>query len=372
MKLRILHTNFLHQWVGESKRIFNKARELTLRGHRVVLVSPQGADINQRAREIGIPVVDDVYFASGWNPQRELQDFLTLRRVIREEDIQVVHTHGSKDSWAGALAARSLSSRILVIRTRHNIFPVARHFGNRLLYRQLTDHVVAISHNIMDSFTADEFLPPHRLTLIHTGIELEQYQPDISATGMRGDLGFPEDQPLIGTIASLIPHKGQSDLLEAAALVIKDRPANFLLAGGCHSTGRKPLEEQAQRLGISSHIKLLRFRQDIPQLLAALDVFVLPSRQEGLGTAIIEALAMEKPVVATNIGGIPDLVKNEATGLLVPSHDPQSLAQAILRLLNDRQFARQLGQAGRKWMEQEFTVDNMVNQTEAMYYKLLG
>jgi len=372
VNLRILHTNFLHQWVGESKRIFNKVYHLSQRGHQVILVSPPEADINPRAKKLRIPVVEDVSFASGWNPRQDIRDFLTLRRVIQEEGIQLVHTHGSKDSWAAALATRSISSQILVLRTRHNIFKVSRHPLNRLLYRQLTDHVVAISQHIMDSFTADGFLPERRLSLIHTGVEVEQYQPGIDGSYIRAELDIPPDEPLIGTIASLIPHKGQAVLLEAAALMLQQgRPVNVLLVGGCHSTGRKPLEEQAQRLGIGSRLRLQRFRQDIPQILAALDVFVLPSLQEGLGTAAIEALAMERPVVATRVGGIPDVIQDGVTGLLVPPGDPQSLAQAILRLLDNRELAQALARAGRKHIKREFTVQGMVDKTEALYYRLL-
>ncbi len=382
MKLRILHTNFLKHWGGESQRIWRKVQYLSRRGHYVALASPANAVITKMVRDVGLPVCDQVSFGKRWSLNRDIHDVQVLRKFIQEEKIQILHTHGSKDAWLGGLAAQ-LTPGVIMVRTRHNIFPVRRHPGNRWLYRGLSDQVIAISEYIRHSLTVDGFLPPERVHLIHTGIEVNHYCPGNGRPSsahknhdrihVRREFGIPQDKPLVGTVAHLAPHKGHRYFMEAAALALQADPdIYFLIVGSGGGRYPKELKELAHKLSLGSRLIFAGSRSDIPAILCALDVFVNPSLKEGLGIATLEALAMARPVVGTAVGGIPESVRDGETGLLVPPADPMAMAGAILKLLSDRDLGRRLGHAGRLLVEKEFSAQTMVDRVESLYYSLLG
>lgn len=359
--------------VGETNRIFFLCRELKKRGHEVIVATPAISELAPKARDAGMEVYDEVSFQKGTHPYLVVQDVLRLKKIIEERRIQILHTHGSKDSWAGAVAAYLASPRPLTIRTRHNIFPVARHPLNRLLYRRLTDHLVVISEFILNSYIHDGFMEAQNISLIHSSIDLNRFNPQAITKGIfRKELGISPDEVLVGMVANIVPYKGPEIFLEAAYNILEKRGGvRFFLIGEGDDALEKKLKEEVKQKGLAKKIIFTGIREDIPAVLADLDIFCLPSYEEGLGTAILEAMAMEKPVVATRVGGIPDSVIEGETGFLIDPGDSDNLSQNILSLMDSPQKAKQMGKKGRLRIEQEFTLQTMTEKTEDLYKRLL-
>jgi len=182
----------------------------------------------------------------------------------------------------------------------------------------------------------------------------------------RKELGLPEEGPVIGTVGRLVPIKGHEWLLKAAPRVLAEFPhATFVFLGEGPLLGQ--LQQLAAGLGISGHVMFMGARQDVPECLAAFDLFAFPSINEGMGRALIEAMAVGVPVVATRVGGIPDVVADGETGLLVPARDETALADALLKLLRDPARRQAYGQAARRSMDERFDVKAMVRAIDRLY-----
>jgi len=184
-------------------------------------------------------------------------------------------------------------------------------------------------------------------------------------------MDLPISGPIVGTVARLAPKKGQVDLIEAAALVVRRRPdVTFVLAGDGELRG--DLSAQAKSLGLNGHVRFLGAVDDPIPLLGRMDIFTLPSHMEGMSNAMLEAMAAGRPIVATGVGGNSEVVVPGETGLLVPPRDPARLAEAILALVNDPKRAAAMGAAGRARVRAEYSVETMVKRLEDLYRELLA
>ncbi|MBI4531886.1 MAG: glycosyltransferase, partial [Candidatus Latescibacteria bacterium] len=212
------------------------------------------------------------------------------------------------------------------------------------------------------------WLPP--VVVIHNGVDLERYHHDRDPTSMRRSLGIPEGTILIGTVGRLVDQKGYPDLLEALHLIARGGHKIIVLLVG-EGPNRPEIETIIQKTGLSSVCRLLGHRDDIPDILVSLDLFVLPSLDEGLPNAVLEAMACGKPVIATTVGGTPEAVLDRETGLLVPPRCPERLAIAIETLLRDPARSRAMGQKGRKRMTEMFTVEKMLDGVERLFFSTI-
>jgi glycosyltransferase involved in cell wall biosynthesis len=212
--------------------------------------------------------------------------------------------------------------------------------------------------------------PPEKIISIPTGTDLNRFNPDRVKGNIREELGIDQDTPLVGSISIIRTEKGYPYFLEAAQEILKVKPeARFLIVG--YEPKGDTLAQEVRRQGLDDRVFMPGLREDIPDILARLDVFVLCSLREAFGQAIAQALAMERPVVATNVGGIPELIKNNQTGLLVPPADSKALAKAILELLENRKKALKLGKNGRRLIEEKFSQKAMIDKIEVLYQELL-
>lgn len=232
--------------------------------------------------------------------------------------------------------------------------------------------MVAVSEDIRRFLVKRVGVNERLITTIYNGIEPREYRSDHRAREViRRELGLTEGRPVLGTVGNLYPVKGHVYLVRAMAAVAAKRPDAV-----CLILGRGQLLEQlrhtATELGIDHHVMFLGFREDVPALLRAMDIFVLPSLSEGLSLALLEAMAAGKAVVATNVGGNPEVVLDRQTGLLVPSEDAPALADAILLLLRDPALAERLGESGRIRVDKEFSVTAMAQRYDALYGELLS
>ncbi len=298
-----------------------------------------------------------------------------IASLIRREGFCIVHTHGVRANLIGRLAARRARvSR--VVTTVHSVlhFDYPRRLDrlvNRLcenLTRRFTSRFIAVSEMLREQLVR-EGIPGDRITTVYNGLELGQYNPLLSGLTVREELGLSPEQTIAGIIARLHPVKGHDSLLEAMARVAPDFPDLVLLVVGS-GLERQRLEQAAEGLGIKDKVIFTGFRSDVPEVIAALNFLVLSSHSEGLGLIVMEAMAMQKPVLATRVGGIPEVVTSGRDGLLVPSGDPEALAQGIRTLAGDRELASQLAAAARQTIEAKFSAEKMGAETAALYQEM--
>lgn len=282
----------------------------------------------------------------------------------------VVHGHMYRAEIVGTLAADRVAStglpRPLVVNTVHS--SRIRSGEDQALLRTLTsrmDQVIAVSTAIVRKLH-EEGRDTAPVSLIYNGVDLERYDHTAPCCTLGEEYGFPEGTPIVGVVARLEPEKGHPTLLEAWPAVLAEVPAARLLVVG-EGSRHEALAAQAAELGISASVIFTGRRDDVPSVTAALDVAVLPSYREAQGLTILEAMALSRPVVASDVGGIPEMIEDGVTGLLVPPHDPAALAAAIVRLLRDHPLADTLGRAGHDLVHDRFCVELMVRATETIY-----
>lgn len=297
-------------------------------------------------------------------PLRLLRGSQALARLIRRQQVDIVHSNVMRASFYAALAVR-LTGRPLVWHVR-DIHPPSERWYTRLMCR-LATRVIAISQAVAAALPC-----PHKVTIIYNGLDLEEYPPELEGAVVRAELGLPLDAPVAGIVGRLQAWKGQERFLRAAAEVAKRLPqARFLVVGGAifgdgeaYAAGLRHL---ATDLGLGERVIFTGHRQDLPRLLAALDVLVHCAEAEPFGRVLIEGMAARRPVVAFADGAVPEIVRHEETGLLVPPGDEPALAAAMVELLGDAQRRQRMGVAGRHRVEQHFTAAQTARAIEAIY-----
>ncbi len=230
-----------------------------------------------------------------------------------------------------------------------------------------TDLVLGISQAVIDQLRIQENVPPNHLRLIYNGIDLVPFQK-IKNNKIRTLLGVKDSSLVLTVVANLIPYKGHTDLLEALSYIKQQLPRNWrLLCAGYDGGILEKLKTQAHSLGISNNVLWLGSRQDVGNILAASDIGILCSHQEGLGNSILECMAAALPMIVTDVGGIPEVVVHQKTGLVVPAKSPKKLSEAIIELSSDPKKMQSFGKAGKKRVEQSFSIDKCVSEYHDLY-----
>ncbi|MEK7828447.1 MAG: glycosyltransferase family 4 protein, partial [Deltaproteobacteria bacterium] len=296
-----------------------------------------------------------------------LFSIVSLLKIIKKEKVDIICTHSGKDSMIGAIAGRLSTKKPIIVRTRHLALPIT----SKITYSLLPHKVVTVSEYVRKYLVEEKGIAADKVISIPTGVYLEVFNSDVVKAVSREELGISSDAVIVGTIAILRRKKGHHTLLDAIPLVLKEIPNAFFIFAG-DGPQKENIERKIRELGIERNVKLLGLRQDIPEILKAIDIFVLPTLQEALGTSFLEAMAMKKPVVGTKVGGVPEVVKDGVTGILVPPEEPLKLADAIIILLKDRELMKQMGYEGRRDVEEKYSVDVMVKGLFDFYNSLIG
>ena len=359
--MRILHSESSLGWGGQENRTLNELFAMRQRGHELAVVSRPGARIIERAKEAGFPT-----FAVDMRGAADLPAIFKLRRVMRDFAADIVNTHSGRDTQLAGMAARSLGSgRPRIVRTRHLALPIT----SRFTYSVLPDQVVAVSR-FVERYLLSAGVPQAKVCTIETGVDFARYDRSTVAGNLREELGLDADALLIGTVAILRAKKGHAEILDAAPEVLKRFPkAHFVFAGDGAQT--ENLKARIAADGLSGRVHLLGLRRDVTNILASVDVFLLPTHQEALGTAFMEAAAMGLPTVATRVDGVPEVVLDERTGLLVPAHDGKALIEPLCRLLGDPIFRQSMGANAAEFVRRKFSRELMAQGMERLYQRLL-
>jgi L-malate glycosyltransferase len=280
----------------------------------------------------------------------------------------VIHAH---DPHGVAMAALALSMSTMktkppLVASRRVDFHLRGSALSRWKYRQV-DLFICASEAIRTMLLADG-VEPARAVTVHEGIDLGHVAA-APAAPLHQELWLPHGAPIVGNVAALVPHKGQKHLVDAAAMVVQHVPdARFVIAG--EGELRSALEHQVRHLGLEKHVMLAGFRPDILSVHKAFDIFVMSSVTEGLGTSVLDAMACGRPVIGTRAGGIPEIVEDGVTGILVPPRDPHAMADAIVRLLKDEALRLRMGGAGLSLANARFSAERMVQDTISIYERI--
>lgn len=392
-KVKVIHIITRLDKGGSAENTMLTVSGLVRRGYEVVLVrgNPQESAMSpgeQQALESsireavsqGVRIVTIPSLVRRINPLKDLLAFLAIWRLIRKERPKIIHTHTSKAGILGRLAAWCFNQSAIIIHTPHgHVF--YGHFGRLMtaLFIQLERLFAALTHKIitLTERGAEEHLAfgvgkREQFITIPSGVDLQRIgaKPTDHSDG-KDKLGLPPTCPLIGTVGKMVPVKGHAVLIAAAGKVVRAFPtAHFVIVG--EGPLEEELRQQQRRLSLEDHLHFVKaWGEEAWAWMASFDLFVLPSLNEGMGRVLIEAMAFGKPVVASRVGGIPEIVLDGKTGVLVPPKDPKRLAEAIIRLLSDRDRCRQMGEEGKKRMDERFSSEAMVTQIDRLYQELL-
>ncbi|MBI3030239.1 MAG: glycosyltransferase family 4 protein [Candidatus Rokubacteria bacterium] len=329
-----------------------------------VVVCPGPGALVERLRAGGIPV--EILPFPPWRSLRAIGVLRTLARLaalVKARRISLLHVNATgRVALCAGLVGRW--RRVPVI--WHVRVKEPEGWKDRLLAR-LATRIVVNSGAVAMRFTGSARA---KVTLIHNGIDLRRFTPGPPSEELRRGLGLPAGVPVVGSVGRFVAYKGYAYLLEAARLVRQKIPeARWILVGDGELRGE--LEAQCRRLGLDGAVTFAGWRERVGDYLALFDLFVLPSLGEHFGRVLLEAMAMGKAVVATDAGGVPEIVRHGETGLLVPPADPEAMAAAVVSLLQDRALASRLGAAGRRRVESEFSLGRHVEAVEAVYASLL-
>ena len=367
------HVLYLHhtgRFAGAENSLLHLATHLDRSRFSPVFMCPSVGEFPERLGERGIPLIHHEF---GANSQilRLVQTLADLRKVIREQRIVLLHANGPQTNVPAGIIGRFLG------------LPVIWHARNCLrpgmididrIMGWLPDRIICNSDAIRVRFLGG-LTEKKSLTIINS-VDLADFEPLTSAPSLRQELDILEAASVLGMTSRLSREKGQHTLLEAVAL-LKDRfPGLFVLLVGDHIFAEdaevpKSLRRMADRLGISERVIFTGFRRDVPRLYAAMDIFVLATDAEPCGRVLFEAMAMGKPVIGTDNGGTPEIVVDEETGLLFPFGDAKGLSERIVWLLERPAEMARMGIAGRRRVEENFTIERYMEKTQKVYLELL-
>ncbi|HVA57171.1 MAG TPA: glycosyltransferase family 4 protein [Gemmatimonadaceae bacterium] len=358
--MRILHLDTERGWRGGERQAWWLAAELARRGHTSVIAARAGQPLARRAHEAGLPVVNCSPRFEG-DPLRAYR----MRRAIVRFDIDIVHAHTGHDVTLGAMAIAGTRARLVV--SRRVDFPLRANAGTRWKYDRAAV-ILAVSKAVENVLVACG-IARERIRVVPDGVDVHREIEPASVAALAA-LGVPPGAPVAVQVAQLVAHKDPGNFVRAVVRARREVPElHGLLVGD--GMLRPVVEAEIRKLGAEPYVHLAGYRADADALLAAATVCVLSSRQEGMGSVLLDALYLGRPIAATRAGGIPEVVEDGVCGLLAPVEDSQTLGAAIARLVNDRPLARRLGENARA-RAADFSVERMTERTEQVYAAVLA
>ena len=312
------------------------------------------------------------------HPLKDIKALIKLAIFLKKEKFDIVHCHTSKGGFIGRLAAKLAGAKIIIYSPHGDIFEgyfckLATDFFILLekFAARFTDKIINLTKIEIERFLEHGIGTRHQLKQIYNGINIKYYERAMTSNlKKRDEFGLGKDDFVCATVGRLVPVKGHTYLIKAIQKVVKVIPeAKFLFVGDGELKSK--LSEEIKSYDLQRNIFLLGARNDIATILSCINVFLLPSLNEGFGMALIEAMAARKPVIATNVGGVPEVIINGTTGILVPSKDPEAFSSAIIKLYNNPEMSLEMGLAGYSRARNLFDIKTTVREFEDLYSKLI-
>ncbi len=350
---------------GAEQVISNLASALDPQKYRAILCLFRPGWIQERSERRGVKT----YIL----PTKGMMDWrwgIQFRKLLLREQVSLIHAH-EFDANVQSAAVAAIAGLPLVA-TVHGKNYFWERFRRRLAYRWVSRcaTMVAVSHNLKEFLVEKVGISPDRIKVLYNGVGVPPSSVKNDVSECRSELGVAQGSRVVGVVGNLYAVKGHQYLIEGIPAVLEKCPnTSFIFAG--RGELEMVLKDQVHRLGLEERVHFLGLRQDIPRILAILDIFVLPSLSEGLSMAILEAMMAGKPVIATRVGGNPEIVVEGETGFLVPPGDTKALALSIVTLLMNRQQADQFGARGKSRAEENFSLRAMVGAYQSLYDECL-
>ncbi|HNT78218.1 MAG TPA: glycosyltransferase [Anaerolineae bacterium] len=383
-KLKILLLNTQMEAAGAQKAMLTLARGLQQRGHTVTVATmyDKAEYVPLFRQQYGVNIVD-----LQMKPSKQvskikkvvavLKGVRRLMRLMQQEKFDVLQTFSHYSNILGPLLAYISGVRVRVSSQRMSLKGSPRWLlllDRWMVNSFLVNKMVSVSEGTRRFSIEVQKMRPEKLLTIHNSIDLDRFSPVAKdsrhLTQLRQDLGLPEHALVVIVVARLHVQKGHRFLIESLPSIHRTFPrAHFLFVG--EGELRQDLEDRVKQTGVEEIVHFLGMRQDIPELLTLSDLFVLPSLWEGLPNSVLEAMAMGTPVIATNVDGCPEVIRDGETGTLIPAEDSAALAQAIIRLLGDAVMRQQFAQAGQRWVVENFSEEKNISAFEQLYESLI-
>ena len=377
--IKVLHIHTLPVISGSGLNTFLTMDGLKSRGYETALACAPGGKLNALVRSHGMKVTVFKNLVQPIHPLKDCLIVFDLALFLRKHPCHIVHTHNSKAGFVGRLAAK-LAGTPVIVHTVHGFsFHDQEPRWRQVLFRSMErlaarwcDHMIFISQPLTEWAIREKIGRKGKMTRIYSGIELERFRPasEEEKKRLRKKWGLGEKDAVVGIVSKLWEGKGHAVLLDAFQEIRQiKRQTKLVIVGEGYLLN--DLKSLAEKHGMNGAVIFAGFQADVAPLIATFDVAVLPSLFEGMGRVLLEAMAMGKPVVASRVGGIPDLVEHGVNGCLVRPGSAEELKDAILRILDDQALARKMGQAGREKTREDFDASAMVDAIERVYRKLL-
>ena len=378
--IRILHIHTLPIVSGSGINTFLSMQGMDKTLYEVDLACAPGGRLISLVEENHMEVRTFKNMVQPLRPFKDTLALIDLTAFLRKNPYHIVHTHNSKAGFLGRLAAKLVGVPVIVHTVHGFAFHDEEPLWRQMLFRNLerlasrwSDRMIFISQPLIDWALKDHIVGEDKITKIYSGIQLDKFHPVKSEEKdqIRSKWSLQKEEAVVGIVSKLWEGKGHTVLIEAFKLLkekIKD--AKLVIVGEGYLYDE--LFRRVGNNGLRDSVLFTGFQMDVSEIIATFDVAVLPSFFEGMGRVILEAMAMEKPIVASRVGGIPDLIDQGINGLLVRPGDARELADALERVLSDNGLAKKLGKEGRKKIKDQFSADVMVRSIEKLYRELLA
>ena len=359
--MKIIHLDTGMELRGGQRQLLRLAQGLQQRGHNQLIVSPEGSELEARARGGGLNV-----FALPAHDPAHAHGIMQLRQHLLASPCDIVHAHDGGGQTLAWLASLGMPLRRVASR-RVSFLPPHR-WTYRWKYTRTCHAVIAVSEYIRQ-LLIHSGVPEAKIEVIHDGIEIPAELPTAALrSNLRARWGFSDREFVVGHLGAFTPEKGQDLALDALRLLAERFPqARMLLAGEGPTRTSPPMVQKLDK--VRDRVRLCGNIEELSEFYSALDLFVMPSRAEGFGSAALHAMAFGIPVVASRVGGLPEIVSEGETGWLIPADSPSALAEAILAAASDTARLRQLGEKARERARQ-FSTDIMLARTQALYERV--
>jgi len=362
-KYKVLFLNSISEnvWGGGENWLFNCATHLQKKGHKIWVAGRKNSEFLNHFPKDKINLVP-LNIRGDFDPL----NILSLVRLLQKEKIDFFWVNFNKDLRIGGTAARIAKSAKLI--WRMGVLLPETSFVHRITGRYLPEKIVVPCQSLKDQLKRFPWIKPEKVTVIPNGIDLSCFDFDLREEREKLFQRYNLDPrtTLIGVPARLAEAKGHVYLLKAIPEIIQAFPeVKFFLAGD--GSEMDYLKDLSRQLKLDNSIIFASYIREIFETMAGFDLLVLPSISEGFGGALAEGMALQKPIVSTLVGGIPEIVQDSKTGILTPPKDPHSLARAIITLLENKNLASRLGEAGRERVESFFTIQKMIKRIESLF-----
>lgn len=363
---------FSHRWRGgraggAETYATNLIKGLAAKGHSIVFVTGKTDDGCRPGLSEGVSAHFELPFQT-INPLDKLKTYRRLEEIVAEHRIEIIHAqHRTAGYFAELLCRRKRIPYVVTVHDHWRSTPFKRSHGT--VFRRL----IAVSDHLRQRLIDRFHVPPERIRTIRNGVDPTCFEgiDRAEAARFRSAFGVGAHEIVLSQIGRVSKAKGLFDLLHALKLLPPDLPYRCLIVGEGKNKDRASLEQLANSLALGPKVTFCAYQSNIPVVLAATDILLLPSHREALGLSIIEAMLSNVPVIAARTGGVPEIVTHGKNGLLFQPGDIPDLARLILKMVSDTELRRQLAQAGRRTAIDHFLVARMVDETEAYYQRIV-